>query len=76
MAVGSNFRVSTVDRAVTPKPCKHREYGPKAAGMNTCQWYIVHTEDDHPLVLRSIFCYPTKMCLHDMIAIQEWHLSI
>jgi len=76
MAVGSSFRVSTVDRAVTPKPCKNCEHGANATKMRPYQWHIVHTEDDDPLMLRRIFRYPAKMCFHDMVAVQEWHLSI
>jgi len=65
-----------IESQKTPKPCENHEYGGKAVRTTTCQWYIVHAEDDNSLVFRRIFCYPAKVRFHDMVAVQEWHLSI
>lgn len=42
----------------------------------TYQRDIIHAEYDHALMLGSIFCDSTKVCLEDMVAIQEGHFAI
>jgi hypothetical protein len=37
---------------------------------------IIQAEHDHPLMLGGIFCYSTKVCLEDVVAIQEGHFAV
>lgn len=44
--------------------------------IETYQWDIIHAEYDYALMLGSIFCYSTKVCLEDVVAIQEGHFAV
>lgn len=44
--------------------------------VKTYKWDITHAEHDYALMLRSIFCYSTKVCLEDVVAIQEGHFAV
>jgi hypothetical protein len=37
---------------------------------------IVHAENDDTLMLGGVFCYPSKVCFHDMVSVQEGHFAI
>lgn len=68
IAVGSNFRVSTVDRAVTPKPCTLSVVVRNLANFSH-QWYIVHAVHYHSLVFWRVFCYAAQMRFEHMVAV-------
>lgn len=79
IAVGSSFRVSMVDLAVTPKPYDISYKSVQLMISEHCcthQWYVVHAEDNDALVLGRVLRYPTQMSLQYMIPVQEGHLAI
>ena len=69
IAVGSNFRVSTVDRAVTPKPWTNITGKQGQDRGETYQGYITHAEYDYSLMFRSVFRYSAQVCFKDMVAV-------
>lgn len=69
IAVGSNFRVSTVDRAVTPKPCSNITGKQGQDNCETYQGYITHAEYDYSLVFGCIFRYSAQVRFKDMVAV-------
>lgn len=76
--VGSNFRVSNVDLAVTPKPWKggSASYPGLTITLSrpTHQRHIRHVVHHHTLMLRRVLCYPSKMRFDDVVAVQERQL--
>ncbi len=76
MAVGSSFRVSTVDLAVTPKPCSMVSIGECVEEDMTYKWDIVHAEHDHSLMLWRVLRDAAQVRLEYMVAIQEGHFTI
>jgi hypothetical protein len=78
MAVGSNFRVSMVDRAVTPKPCGDviRRHDEKDKSQDTHQRRVGHTKNDYTLMLRCILRYTAQMSFDDMVSVQKRHLAV
>lgn len=40
------------------------------------QWDVAHTVDNNTLVLRCVLCDATKMCLHDVVSVQEGHFTV
>lgn len=78
IAVGSSFRVSTVDRAVTPKPLRQK-VNHKIVDLHrrkTYERYIIHAKYDHTLVFRRVLRNATQVRFEDMISVQERHLAI
>lgn len=77
IAVGSSFLASTVDRAVTPKPCDKVSSRTALCGKEGAnEGNIVHTKHNNTLVLGRVFRYSPKMCFYDMVSIQEWHFTV
>ena len=73
MDVGSIFRVSTVDRSVTPKPYHGEQSDYFSWDDSTDQWCVVHTIHNNTLMFRCIFRYPSQVCFWDMVSVQERH---
>ena len=78
MDVGSSLRVSTVERAVMPKPCRDIRHVRTVATvpMGAYQWCVVHAKHHYTLMLRRVLCDAAQVCFCDVIPVQKRHLAV